>query len=185
MSPLSPNRTTRHATNFLRAIYLECEWARRLTKPSKEETEHGINGCGGFHACEHRHFDGACNERILLGFIVWADFRGRLAFGCKAVAALFLLRIASLLVADPGDRKATLVMLGELQEASFDERICLIRQRADQSCLLTAKVLVHLPTPGMKRSIVSTPKVAGKVWPGSQSPPGMSGSAPLLAITTR
>ena len=133
-----------------------------LTKPSKEETEHGINGRGGFHACEHRHFDGSCHERILLGFIVWADFRGRLAFGCKAVAALFLLRIASLPVADPGDRKATLVMLGELQEASFDERICLIRQRADQCCLLTAKVLVHLPIPGVRRSIVCNAEGGGQ-----------------------
>jgi hypothetical protein len=34
-------------------------------------------------------------------------------------------------------------MLGELLEAAFDKRICLVRQRADQSRLLTAKVLIH------------------------------------------
>jgi hypothetical protein len=46
-----------------------------------------------------------------------------------------------------GYGNATLVMLGELQEASLDERICLIRKRTDQFGLLAAKASVHLTYP--------------------------------------
>jgi hypothetical protein len=46
-----------------------------------------------------------------------------------------------------GYGNATLVMLGELQEASLDERICLIRKRTDQFGLLVAKASVHLYIP--------------------------------------
>jgi hypothetical protein len=71
-----------------------------------------------------------------------------------AVAVLTGSRLRSLLrafvkffVTRIGYGNATLVMLGELQEASLDERICLIRKRTDQFGLLAAKAGVHLTYP--------------------------------------
>jgi hypothetical protein len=67
---------------------------------------------------------------------VAAQAGGGLPFHC-CLSSLMLFVVRA------GNGKAALVVLGELQEASFDERIRLIRKGADQSGLLTAKVFVH------------------------------------------
>jgi hypothetical protein len=38
-------------------------------------------------------------------------------------------------------------MFSELQQASFDEGVCIVSERADQPRLLTAKVFVHVVSP--------------------------------------
>jgi len=62
-------------------------------------------------------------------------------------------------------------MLGELQQAPFDEGVRVVSERADQFRLLTTKVLVHLRAPASYLSCqFSKSGVLGEVWLGSQFP---------------